>query len=198
MQALTWKRPLAALLAALLLAAPCARAVSYEDLDEETLAAQETPVITPDPDATPVPPEQVYAISDVNNPDEEGETRIEEGVRPDFVEKLLEVARGELGYAEGPHSFTKYGLWSGDANAEWCAEFICWCVDQVDQRYGTNLLDVMQMNVDAMLKLIPRISTPTRHEPELARLDPADFTALATKVIGFFVPKDTPTEYHYA
>lgn len=61
---------------------------------------------------------------------------------------------------------------------------------------GTNLLDVMQMNVDAMLKLIPRISTPTLHEPELARLDPADFTALATKVIGFFVPKDTPTEYH--
>lgn len=61
---------------------------------------------------------------------------------------------------------------------------------------GTNLLDVMQMNVDAMLKLIPRISTPTLHEPELARLDPADFTALAAKVIGFFVPKDTPTEYH--
>ena len=37
---------------------------------------------------------------------------------------------------EGAHSFTKYGLWSGDANAEWCAEFVCWCVDQVDQRYG--------------------------------------------------------------
>ena len=34
---MTWKRPLAALLAVLLLAAPCARAVSYEDLDEETL-----------------------------------------------------------------------------------------------------------------------------------------------------------------
>ena len=29
---------------------------------------------------------------------------------------------------------------AGDANAEWCAEFICWCVDRVDQRYGTNLL----------------------------------------------------------
>ena len=61
---------------------------------------------------------------------------------------------------------------------------------------GTSLLDVMQMHVDTMLKLIPRISTPTLHEPELARLDPADFTALAAKVIGFFVPKDTPTEYH--
>ena len=144
-----WLVPLLALpvlLAALLLAAPCAWATSDEDLDEETLAAQQTAAVTPDPAATPVPPEQVYAISDVDNPGEEGETRIEEGTRPDFVEKLLEVARGELGYAEGPHSFTKYGLWSGDANAEWCAEFICWCVDQVDQRYGTNLLDVVYPN----------------------------------------------------
>lgn len=140
------KRPLAVLLAVLLLAAPSARGTSYEDLDEEVLAAQERYTATPDPAATPVPPEQVYAISDVDNPGEEGETRIEEGTRPDFVEKLLEVARGELGYAEGPHSFTKYGLWSGDANAEWCAEFICWCVDQVDQRYGTNLLDVVYPN----------------------------------------------------
>ena len=140
------KRPLAVLLAVLLLAAPGARGTSYEDLDEEVLAAQERATATPDPAATPVPPEQVYAISDVDNPGEEGETRIEEGTRPDFVEKLLEVARGELGYAEGPHSFTKYGLWSGDANAEWCAEFICWCVDQVDQRYGTNLLDVVYPN----------------------------------------------------
>ena len=145
MQALTWKRPLAALLAALLVV-PCAWAAAYEDLDEETLAAQATAVLTPDPADTPVPPEQVYAISDVNNPDEEGETRIEEGVRPDFVERLLEVARGELGYTEGAHSFTKYGLWSGDANAEWCAEFICWCVDQVDQRYGTSLLNVVYPN----------------------------------------------------
>ena len=50
--------------------------------------------------------DRVYAISDVNNPEEEGETRSEECVRPDFVEKLLEVARGELGYTEGAHSFT--------------------------------------------------------------------------------------------
>ena len=140
------KRPLAVLLAVLLLAAPGARGTSYEDLDEEVLAAQERAAATPDPAATPVPPEQIYAVSDVDNPGEEGETRIEEGTRPDFVEKLLEVARGELGYAEGPHSFTKYGLWSGDANAEWCAEFICWCVDQVDQRYGTDLLDGVYPN----------------------------------------------------
>lgn len=144
---MTWRRPLAWMLAALLLAAPCALATTFEELDEETLARQaEEATATPDPDATPVLPEQVYALSDVNNPEGDGETLIEEGDRPEFVEKLLEVARGELGYAEGPNSFTKYGLWSGDANAEWCAEFVCWCVDQVDQRYGTSLLNVIYPN----------------------------------------------------
>ena len=65
---------------------------------------------------------------------------------PDFVEKLFTVAEGELGYVEGGNNYSKYGVWSGDANAAWCAEFICWCVDQVDQRYGTELLDVVYPN----------------------------------------------------
>ena len=52
---------------------------------------------------------------------------------------LLEVAREELGYTE-EHGRTKYGEWAGDPQAEWCAEFLCWCVDQVDQRHGTSLL----------------------------------------------------------
>lgn len=60
---------------------------------------------------------------------------------PEFVEQLLEVARGEIGYTENK-KYTKYGEWAGDPTAEWCAEFLCWCVDQVDQRHGTNLLKV--------------------------------------------------------
>ena len=60
---------------------------------------------------------------------------------PDYVVHLLDIARGEIGYTEGPHGYTKYGEWSGDPYAQWCAEFLCWCVDQVDQRYGTALLD---------------------------------------------------------
>ena len=77
---------------------------------------------------------------------EETDTPIPEGERPAFVQRLLEVAQGELGYVEGAQNYTKYGEWSGDPYAEWCAEFICWCVDQVDQRYGTNLLDVVYPN----------------------------------------------------
>lgn len=59
---------------------------------------------------------------------------------PDYVTYLLEVATGELGYTEGDHGWSKYGEWAGDPYAQWCAEYLCWCVDQVDQRYGTQLL----------------------------------------------------------
>lgn len=59
---------------------------------------------------------------------------------PDYVAWLLDTARGELGYTEGSHGYTKYGEWAGDPYAQWCAEFLCWCVDQVDQQHGTSLL----------------------------------------------------------
>ena len=58
---------------------------------------------------------------------------------PDYVEHLLEVATEEIGYTED-HGRSKYGAWAGDPAAQWCAEFLCWCVDQVDQRWGTSLL----------------------------------------------------------
>ena len=60
---------------------------------------------------------------------------------PDYVNWLLEVASGEVGYTEEAHGWTKYGEWAGDPYCMWCAEFQCWCVDQVDQRYGTSLLN---------------------------------------------------------
>ena len=59
---------------------------------------------------------------------------------PDYVTWLLEIAAAEVGYEEGPHGYSKYGEWSGDPYAQWCAEFLCWCVDQVDQQHGTELL----------------------------------------------------------
>ena len=60
---------------------------------------------------------------------------------PDYVTHLLDVASAEVGYSEGPHGWTKYGEWAGDPYCQWCAEFQCWCVDQVDQQYGTSLLN---------------------------------------------------------
>ena len=60
---------------------------------------------------------------------------------PDYVRWLLEVAGEEVGYREGDHGWSKYGDWAGDPYCQWCAEFLCWCVDQVDQRHGTHLLN---------------------------------------------------------
>ena len=77
---------------------------------------------------------------------EETDTPIPEGERPAFVQRLLDVARGELGYAEGAQNYTKYGEWAGDPYAEWCAEFICWCVDQAQQSLGEDLLNVIYPN----------------------------------------------------
>ena len=45
------------------------------------------------------------------------------------------------------------------------------------------------MNVDAMLKLIPRISTPSLTEPEVNAMDLADLTELASEVAGFLLKK---------
>lgn len=70
----------------------------------------------------------------------QAENVIDHGESPDFVQALLAVAEAELGYVEGGNNYSKYGVWSGDPNAAWCAEFICWCVDQLDQQQGTQLL----------------------------------------------------------
>ena len=125
------------ILLTLLLAFPaCA-----QELDEETLASL--------PEATAAPitlpsdaPDQVYAAPDAA---EEGEIIPADDV-PGFVEKLLEIAAAEIGYTEGPNNRTKYGEWSGDKNAAWCAEFVCWCVNQVDELYGTELLETVYPN----------------------------------------------------
>ena len=84
--------------------------------------------------------------SDVETDASKGEAVVDLGETPDFVKSLLEIAIAELGYTEGSNNLTKFGEWSGDPNAAWCAEFICWCADQVDQRYGQNLLNVVYPN----------------------------------------------------
>ena len=65
---------------------------------------------------------------------------------PDYVEWLLDIARGELGYTEERSGVTKYGTWAGYPTAEWCAEFQCWCVHRVDALHGTKLLNRLYPN----------------------------------------------------
>lgn len=56
---------------------------------------------------------------------------------------------------------------------------------------GLSLSDVLTTNVDAHIKLLPRISTPTLIAAEIEAMNPADFAALAGEVIGFLLPKAT-------
>ncbi len=65
---------------------------------------------------------------------------------PDYVLWLLDTARGEIGYIEERSGVTKYGTWAGYPTAEWCAEFQCWCVNQVDKLHGTKLLNKVYPN----------------------------------------------------
>lgn len=54
---------------------------------------------------------------------------------------VLMIAQEEIGYVEGPLSNqSKYGTWFSNRRAAWCAEFLTWCVNEADTRYGTNLL----------------------------------------------------------
>ena len=61
---------------------------------------------------------------------------------PEHVKELLRIARQEIGYQEQRGNVTKYGQWAGDPAAEWCAEYLCWCADQVEQQTGKKILTV--------------------------------------------------------
>ncbi|SOC56458.1 Phage tail assembly chaperone protein, E, or 41 or 14 [Chromohalobacter canadensis] len=54
---------------------------------------------------------------------------------------------------------------------------------------GVNLADVLQMQTDALIKLIPRLSTPSLTDKEAARLDPADLVQCGGEIAGFLLSK---------
>ena len=57
---------------------------------------------------------------------------------------VLKVAQEEIGYVEGPlNDQSKYGEWYCGRRVAWCAEFLTWCVNEADTRYGTTMLKDM-------------------------------------------------------
>lgn len=56
------------------------------------------------------------------------------------IRVLLQTAISEIGVVEDKSGRTKYGEWYGEPNAEWCAEFLCWSVAQVEEKLGIKLL----------------------------------------------------------
>jgi hypothetical protein len=54
---------------------------------------------------------------------------------------------------------------------------------------GLNLHDVLNLDVTAMHKLLPRITAPALTEHDVSQLDPVDLVALGTEMASFFIPK---------
>lgn len=52
---------------------------------------------------------------------------------------------------------------------------------------GVHLGDLLHLDVNSLIKVIPRISIPTLTEHEVAAMDPADLLAVGTKVAGFLL-----------
>lgn len=54
---------------------------------------------------------------------------------------------------------------------------------------GIALTDLLQLDVMALQKVLPRISSPTLTEQDVMKMDPADLVQLGGAVAGFLLPK---------
>ncbi len=54
---------------------------------------------------------------------------------------------------------------------------------------GVNLADVLQMQTDALMTLIPRLSNPSLTAPEVRQMDPADLVQCGGEIAGFLLSK---------
>ncbi len=55
---------------------------------------------------------------------------------------------------------------------------------------GLTLTDILQLDVNTLHKLLPRITDPGLTEPEVAKMDPADLVKLGTGAAGFFITEE--------
>lgn len=54
---------------------------------------------------------------------------------------------------------------------------------------GMNMPDIINMNNDVMMKIIPRISDPVLIDDEVVGLEPEDFAQIVGAIRGFFYTK---------
>jgi hypothetical protein len=59
---------------------------------------------------------------------------------------------------------------------------------------GLLLLNVLNMEVDTLATLLPRIATPTIHKAEVLAMDPADILAAGIEIAGFLQQKGKLTD----
>ncbi len=54
---------------------------------------------------------------------------------------------------------------------------------------GVSLVELLQMDVGALITVLPRITTPSLTAQEVAALDPADMLTMGGSVSSFLLPK---------
>ncbi|WP_019411213.1 phage tail assembly protein [Pseudomonas psychrophila] len=59
---------------------------------------------------------------------------------------------------------------------------------------GVLLIDLLNMDVSSLIKVIPRLSSPSITAPEAAGMDPADLLAIGSKIAGFLLQKSAKTD----
>lgn len=59
---------------------------------------------------------------------------------------------------------------------------------------GVALTDLLQLDVGALCKVLPRVTQPSLTESEIGKLDPADLVQLGGVVAGFLLPKRAKAE----
>ena len=59
---------------------------------------------------------------------------------------------------------------------------------------GVALTDLLNLEVNALRKVLPRITTPMLTDVEVGRMDPADLVELGTTVAGFLLRKSVKAE----
>ncbi len=60
---------------------------------------------------------------------------------------------------------------------------------RVGDMRGLLLAEILQMKVETIAKLLPRITVPSIIQAEVEDLDPADLVALSIEVAAFLAPK---------
>ena len=59
---------------------------------------------------------------------------------------------------------------------------------------GVTLTDLLNLDVNALRKVLPRITTPTLTDIEVGRMDPADLLEIGGKVASFLLRKSVKAE----
>ncbi|WMN19819.1 phage tail assembly protein [Pseudomonas piscis] len=65
---------------------------------------------------------------------------------------------------------------------------------QAGELRGVHLVELLNMDVATLIKILPRISIPGITAPEAAAMDPADLLACGSRISSFLLQKSAKTE----